>query len=253
MRPPTRWYLIIPVVTVCALLAWAVPAALSAIRRSVVPEWAGPRRSTPPRPSVSPSRPRPADPTAGPGLFSYADEQGPVLGSAGRVEQFRVAVERGIPYPVGQFAAKVQAVLGDPRGWTAGGTLRLQEVPGNAPALFTIYLATRVTSTRMCAAGGLDTEGYTSCRLPGRVIINLDRWDLSVPEYVRAGVPLDIYRSYVINHETGHQFGYGHELCPGPGRPAPVMEQQTLGMHGCTANAWPYLNGRRYSGRPGQY
>jgi hypothetical protein len=31
------------------------------------------------------------------------------------------------------------------------------------------------------------------------------------------------------------------------------MQQQTLGVHGCTAYAWPDLDGRRYSGRLGQY
>jgi hypothetical protein len=192
-------------------------------------------------------------PTLGAGPWMYADRQGPVLGRSGPVRHFRVAVERGIAYPVAEFATTVQAVLGDPRGWTASGSLRLQEVAANAPAQFTIYLASPATSAQMCAAGGLDTGGYTSCRVPGRVIINLDRWDGSVPEYVAQGVPLSVYRSYVINHETGHQLGHGHELCPGTGSPAPVMEQQTLGLHGCTANPWPYLDGHRYAGRPGEY
>ena len=261
MRPRTRRpRLIVLTIAVAALLLWAVPAALGAIRRAVAPER-GTRHPAapepPPRRSASPSAPPSPTvlnvPRSGPGTWAYADQQGPVLGGAGPIERFRVAVETGIPVSVGEFAAKVQAVLGDPRSWTASGSLRLQEVPGNAPADFTIYLATRATSTRMCGAGGLDTDGYTSCRVPGRVIINLDRWEYSVPDYLRAGVPLEEYRSYVINHETGHQLGHGHELCPGAGRPAPVMEQQTLGLHGCTANPWPYLNGHRYAGPPGQY
>ena len=47
------------------------------------------------------------------------------------------------------------------------------------------------------------------------MIINLDRWRLSVPHFVDAGVPLDAYRTYVVNHEVGHQLGHGHERCPG--------------------------------------
>jgi hypothetical protein len=71
------------------------------------------------------------------------------------------------------------------------------------------------------------------------VILNLARWRLSVPEYVAGQVPLESYRQYMINHEVGHELGYGHEPCPGRGRPAPVMQQQTLGLYGCVANAWP--------------
>jgi hypothetical protein len=216
-----------------------------------------------PTPSVGPASPSPAAstpeaipssfPRSGPGTWRYAGDQGPVLGTAGRLQRFRVAVETNVSVDLAAFAAKVDQTLGDARSWIAGGTLRLQRVPGTAAYDFTIHLATRSTSTKMCAAGGTDTGSYTSCRTVGKVILNLDRWYLSVPDYVNAKVPLDVYRSYMINHETGHQFGHGHELCPGAGRPAPVMEQQTLGLHGCVANPWPYLDGRRYAGPPGHY
>jgi hypothetical protein len=129
----------------------------------------------------------------------------------------------------------------------AGRQFRLQRVSRTDVAEFTIYLATPGTSERMCALGGLATEKYTSCRLPGQVIINVERWMVAVPHFDGT---LAEYRAYAINHEVGHQFGMGHEMCPAAGQPAPVMQQQTYGMQGCHANGWPYLNGKRYTGPP---
>jgi hypothetical protein len=171
-----------------------------------------------------------------------------MLGIAGTVRQFRVAVERGLGQGNGdEFADEVDAALGDPRGWTAGGEFRLQRVPRSVATEFTIYLASVRTSTRLCADGGLSTDGFTSCRLPGQVIINADRWQDGAPNYA---TKLADYRAYTVNHEVGHQFGYGHEACPGKGEPAPVMQQQTYGLHGCKPNSWPYLDGERYAGDP---
>lgn len=184
-------------------------------------------------------------PSVGAGRFAAADGETPVHGADGPLRRYRVAVERGTGQDADAFAAKVDEVLADERSWIASDELRVQRVADAGAADFTIYLATPVTSERMCAEGGLTTERYTSCRLPGQVIINLARWMEAVPDY---GAPLDTYRTYVINHEVGHEFGEEHEACPGPGEPAPVMQQQTYGLHGCVANAWPYVDGRRYSG-----
>lgn len=214
-----------------------------------------------PTPSPSPvgTPPPPADPIAlpgpvparGEGTFQYGTAGGPVFGRGGTVHRYRVAVERGSNEDVTEFAVAVDKALGDQRSWIAGGH-RMQRVPDGQAHEFTVYLATGETAQRMCAAGGVNIQAggrpYTSCRTSGRVIINLDRWRLSIPDYTSAKVPLSVYRTYVVNHEVGHQLGRQHELCPGAGRPAPVMMQQTLGLDGCAANPWPYLNGRRYTG-----
>jgi hypothetical protein len=175
-----------------------------------------------------------------------------VLGRAGTLRRVRIAVEQNIEAELAGLSAAVDATLGNAFSWTGGGRVRFQRVPPGIPHEFTVYLVTAGTALRMCAAGGVNIringQPYTSCRASGKVIINLDRWRLSVPDYVATRVPLAVYRSYVINHEVGHQLGNGHERCPGRGRPAPVMMKQTLGLDGCVANPWPYLNGQRYVG-----
>jgi Protein of unknown function (DUF3152) len=211
-----------------------------------------------PSPSASAVTQAPGDfPASGSGSFVLAAARGPAIGTAGTPRRFHVAVEKGAGEDLAAFTSTVDEVLGDPRGWTASGQLRLQRVSPAERADFTIYLATAETARQMCAQGKVDIvekgQPYTSCRAPGKVILNLARWRLSVPDYVAAGVPLDTYRQYMINHEVGHELGHGHELCPGKGRVAPVMQQQTLGLHGCAANAWPYLDGKRYAGPPGAY
>jgi Protein of unknown function (DUF3152) len=214
-----------------------------------------------PTPPPSAAAPAPAGPVpvryphSGPGTFRYAGTAGPVLGRGGPVRRFRVAVESNLQMiGVARFAGELDTILGDQRSWIASGRVRLQRVAAGSRYDFTIHLATARTTQRMCGSGGVGgTRGYTSCRYGRHVVLNLDRWFGSVPPYTRARVPVPVYRQYLVNHEVGHELGHGHERCPGRGRPAPVMEQQTLGLRGCTPNAWPYLNGARYSGPPGSY
>jgi hypothetical protein len=188
-----------------------------------------------PAPPVRRSGAPPASGTSG--EFGYVAGYGPVLGDRGPIRRFRVAVELPVARAAAAaFAGEVDRILGDRRGWITARSVRFQRVPGAARAEFVISLASARTSQLMCRRGGLETGGYTSCRLPGQVIINAVRWQRAVPGY---GAPLATYRAYAINHEVGHQLGYGHQPCPGKGRPAPVMMQQTYGLRGCTANAWP--------------
>ena len=191
-------------------------------------------------------------PAHGSRTFIYAPGAGPVLGSSGRVRRFRVAVEKGSNEDVHAFAAQVQAILGDRRGWVGDGGVRFQRVSGGSAHDFTVYLATRDTAARMCLTGGVDIRvggrPYTSCRATGRAIINLDRWRMSAPTFTRARVPLVTYRQYVINHEVGHELGHHHEGCPKAGGPAPVMVQQTLTLRGCVPYAWPRRGDRELSG-----
>ncbi|MFR9774600.1 DUF3152 domain-containing protein [Micromonospora sp. MS34] len=219
-----------------------------------------PSPSASPSPTADPTPPPPLltlpgpVPAHGSGSFAYDARPGPVLGRAGGLRRFRLAVENGSGEDVHAFGDAVQRALAGPGSWVDGGQVRLQRVVPGARYDFTIYLATRDTAGRLCRDGGIDIRKggvpYTSCRVPGKVVINLDRWRTSVPHLVAAEMPLEEYRLYVINHEVGHQLGHHHEGCPAAGRPAPVMQQQTLFLDGCRPNPWPYLDGRRYAGPP---
>ncbi len=172
-------------------------------------------------------------PRTGPGTYRFATGQSGIFGTAGRLEHYRVAVESNSPVSATDFATMVDATLSDPRSWIAGRNVRLQRVPQSSGSDFTVYLVTAGTAGQLCGAAGFDIEWhgepYSSCSLGPRVLINMTRYLTAIPDY---GAPLVNYQQYAINHEVGHALGHGHELCPGPGKPAPVMQQQTFGLHG---------------------
>jgi hypothetical protein len=201
-----------------------------------------------PSPSIAPS-PEISFPTDGDRRWRVAPGETGTAGRSGTLLRYRVVVEEGIEgvAPI-EFADEVTAVLSDNRSWTTGGQWRLHRAGPGEQYDFTVYLATPGTRDVLCAMG---TDRYTSCRNGDHVVLNVARWADGVPHWRK---PLADYRAYLINHEVGHRLYQGHELCPEPGGPAPVMQQQSLGLHGCTPNAWPYPNGRdRLAGPSGAY
>jgi hypothetical protein len=199
------------------------------------------------QPEATPSAPAAISvPQRGSGTFTVAGGTTKVRGTTGTLVRYQVRVEKGSGQGANTFAEAVDTTLADPRGWTAAKKWRFQRVAGGDVDAV-ILLATPETTNRICRAGGLDPGGYTSCRTGDQVVINLARWLLAVPAF---GGDLDTYRKYVVNHEMGHQLGHGHVLCGGSGRPAPVMQQQTLGLQGCVPNAWPFVNGKYLTGAP---
>jgi hypothetical protein len=151
----------------------------------------------------------------------------------GEVRLVRIEVERGLPVDGARFAAFVLATVNDDRSWGHDGVMTFARTDGDAPIV--VVLASPGTSAKLC--GGLRTDGTLSCRNGPRVVLTFHRWVNATDEYADN---VTGYRQYVVNHEVGHALGYGHERCPGPGEPAPVMQQQTLGLKGCTQNSWPY-------------
>jgi hypothetical protein len=171
---------------------------------------------------------RPTVPTSAAGTFDIAP--GTSAAGTGVEVSYRVEVENGLPYEPEPFARAVEDTLTDERGWTGRG-YRLARTD---TASLRVVLASPATTDRLCAP--LQTRGKVSCRNGNVVAINALRWAEGADSY---GDDLAGYRTYVINHEFGHALERGHEPCPGPGQPAPIMLQQTLGLDGCTANPWP--------------
>ena len=151
----------------------------------------------------------------------------------GQVWSVRVEVERGLPVDGPRFAAFAMAVLNDPRSWGHGGRMTFERTD-RRDADMVLLLASPRTTDALCRP--LDTRGVASCAMRGRAILTFHRWVKATPEY--AADPT-AYRRYVVNHEIGHLLGHRHVRCPGKGRPAPVMQQQTYGLQGCRPNSWP--------------
>lgn len=183
----------------------------------------------------------------GKGTFSRTAFGGSVVfGTKGSLRRYCVQVEDGILlFTPEEFAGVVDVVLSDHRGWTASRRWRFQRVGGCAEADLRVRLTTAKTVDRMCASAGVDTEGRYSCRNGHNLFINLERWAFGVPHFEG---DLDRYRTMLINHETGHYLGFGHQRCPGRGKPAPVMQTQTISLDGCVINPYPYPDGRNYIG-----
>lgn len=133
---------------------------------------------------------------------------------------------------VAEFKLQANQTLNDPRGW-ARMNVRFVEVP--AGGRFTLVLAE--ASQLPTFSSGCSAE--YSCRAGRYVVINQDRWLGATPSWNAASGSLRDYRHMVINHETGHWLGHDHEFCGAPGQAAPVMQQQSIDLQGCSFNPWP--------------
>lgn len=159
--------------------------------------------------------------------------------STGRVVRYTVEIEGGLRADTEMLATTVATVLTDARGWQTKDSVRFvnvspAEAAKGAAVDVRVSLASPDTTDRLCAP--LETRGEVSCHNGGRAVLNLRRWLLGAEAY---GGDLAAYRTYLVNHEVGHALGHGHVSCPGAGKDAPVMMQQTYGLDGCTAWAWP--------------
>ncbi|MGH2758665.1 MAG: DUF3152 domain-containing protein [Actinomycetota bacterium] len=222
--------------TVAVVVAVAATATVRAITKtSDVARPAAHRVVVPgqhvlPQHTIAPSTSPTSAPSSGRPVFAVAPGRTPASGP-GPLRLFTVEVEDGTGIGPAELARAVESVLWDRRSWGGSGRVAFRRVASGGS--LRVILATPATTRSLCRP--LDTGRTLSCYQHGRAVLNLHRWE-NGSEYFP---DLPDYRAYMINHEVGHALGHDHVGCPGPGRPAPVMLQQTKGLAGCTANGWP--------------
>lgn len=150
----------------------------------------------------------------------------------GRVVTYTVSTRGAVSSDLGVFATQVNETLNSPYGWSQLG-ISFQQVQSSGSFNLILSEASQVpTFSSGCSADW-------SCRVGSSVIINDLRWRGATPAWNSAGGSLRDYRHMVVNHEVGHWLGHGHSYCSAPGASAPVMQQQSMNLQGCTFNPWP--------------
>ena len=246
---PSRWALLVALAAVAALVAVVRPAFGSGDEPAAASApTAGTRTSTAAAAPASSAKPAAAPDPAPTTSATTPPAQPPIPASAsGRLAvvpgevvaagpgtplSYRLEVEAGLPLDGSAIAAQVHRILTDRRGWQPIEHVAFARTAG--PAGFRLIIASPALVDRLCYP--LDTVGQLSCRNGDKVILNARRWATAVPWYAGR---MDDYRAYLVNHEVGHRLGHGHQTCPAPGAPAPVMLQQSKSLYGCRANPWP--------------
>lgn len=174
-------------------------------------------------------------PATGPGTYDEAETHAAAASSTGTLKRYDVRVEHGLDIDPEEAAEFIEEVLNDKRSWRGSGSWRFELVRPGEPADLHAYIATPGTTDKLCAP--LRTRGEVSCQNGTKVVLNAKRWVRGVSYF---GDDVTNYRRYLVNHEFGHALGHQHVGCPGAGRLAPVMMQQTKGLGSCRKNPWPY-------------
>jgi len=148
---------------------------------------------------------------------------------------YDVMTKGTITADLAEFKSQANQTLNDSRGWARLG-ISFQEVASGGDFTLVLSEANQVDSfTGFSGACSADW----SCRVGRYVIINQDRWLYASYAWNQAGGSPRDYRNMVINHETGHWLGHGHLSCSGAGQLAPLMQQQSIDLQGCSFNPWP--------------
>lgn len=165
--------------------------------------------------------------------FAYIPPAVPKTGSPQRAVSYRVETRGAITASLAEFKAQANETLNSSLGWARLG-VTFSEVASGGDFILVLSQASLVPSFNPSVCGA----AY-SCQVGNYVIINQDRWLGATDPWNAGGGSLRDYRNMVVNHETGHWLGHPHEYCSGAGNKAPVMQQQSISLQGCSFNPWP--------------
>ncbi len=180
-------------------------------------------------------------PQNGTGKITVVPVPKAAVATTGRTVTYTVEIEGGLGVDATEVATTIETILLDPRGWQKVDGVRFVNVTpaqaaGGAHVDVRVTLASPGLTDKLCAP--MRTLSQVSCWNGERSVLNFRRWALGDDSY---GTDIARYRLYQVNHEVGHGIGHQHKQCPGKGKRAPVMVQQTLDLGGCTP--WPYPSG----------
>jgi Protein of unknown function (DUF3152). len=150
----------------------------------------------------------------------------------GRVVTYSVEMRGVVTADIGEFKTQAAQTYNDRCGWSRLG-ISFQEVASGGDFSLVLSEANQLP---------IFSSGCTadwSCRVGRYVVINQDRWLGASSAWNVGGGSLRDYRNMVINHETGHWLGHDHLYCGGAGQLAPLMQQQSIDLQGCSFNPWP--------------
>ena len=180
-------------------------------------------------------------PQNGTGKITVVSVPNAPTATSGRTVKYTVEIEGGLGVDPTEVGSTIQSVLLDPKGWQKVDGVRFvnvtpQQAAKGAHVDVRVTLASPGLTDRLCAP--MRTLSQVSCWNGERSVLNFRRWVLGDDSY---GSDVARYRVYQVNHEVGHGLGHQHRMCPGKGKRAPVMVQQTLDLGGC--KPWPYPSG----------
>lgn len=150
--------------------------------------------------------------------------------------RYNIIIDESLNLRKNLIEEKIESVLDDSHGWKKLG-YKFHRSTTNLD--FVITIVPNKIVKKVCNFDGLSCATmFRNKNKTDIIFLNLKKWQKGS---AKSKQNVDLYRTYMINHEVGHILGRGHikhEDCK-PGTKCPIMVQQTLGIGKCKPNVFP--------------